>query len=256
MDKLTHILTLTLLVLYHTLAVAVAGKQDFDKECPQSRCSKDGPVVRFPFRLNSSAPKCGYGDLVLTCSGKNTVLRLPSSGEYNVTSINYKKSYLIVTRYSWTPCPWLHMAELNVTGSPFSFKSYPIWVSWLNCTDTITDASDHSDLAGPISCLSSQGHFIYVAIWDFEIDLLPSACTKMRNDSILVNPQVSVAKYFPDKKFKDQVHKTNVRPLVGLLWQDNLINCTVCEKKGSVCEFNTELKKSVCVSKGNVSNQH
>ncbi|KAJ4752667.1 Protein kinase family protein [Rhynchospora pubera] len=240
-------LAITLLLLYYTLGAPVLGKEYFPKECAPSSCSKDGPVVRFPFRLDSHAQYCGHGDLVLACSDKNTVLRLPS-GEYNVTSINYKKAYLTITRYSWTPCPWLHMAEPNVTGSPFS-NFYAPYVSWFNCTTMVPITSENVLLAGPISCLGSEGHFIYVAYWIFEVDLLPWTCTKIKNGSILRSPYVSDREYFPEMKLRDQVRATNAKPLVGLYWQDDLINCTICEKRGRSCAFNIQLKKSFCVSK-------
>jgi hypothetical protein len=66
-----------------------------------------------------------------------------------------------------------------------------------------------------------------------------------------LNPYVSA-----NDKFQDQVQETNVKPLVGLLWQDSLINYSICEKNRRVCEFNTELKKSVCSSQGNILDQH
>ncbi|KAJ4794357.1 Rust resistance kinase Lr10 [Rhynchospora pubera] len=181
-------LAITLLLLYYTLGAPVLGKEYFPKECAPSSCSKDGPVVRFPFRLDSHAQYCGHGDLVLACSDKNTVLRLPS-GEYNVTSINYKKAYLTITRYSWTPCPWLHMAEPNVTGSPFS-NFYAPYVSWFNCTTMVPITSENVLLAGPISCLGSEGHFIYVAYWIFEVDLLP--CMDLHQDKKWLYTEKSV----------------------------------------------------------------
>ena len=156
MASLTHMFAIALFISYYTPTILVLGKQRFLKDCPPLRCSKHGPIVRFPFRLDSHAPHCGYDTLILSCSGGNTVLTLPSSGDYNVTSIDYKKSMLAITRYSWTlNCSWSQIAEPNVIGSLF-IRPFPVDVSWLDC-------SDHGSRNRPIP--SQLGRFNSESDW-------------------------------------------------------------------------------------------
>ncbi|KAJ1688362.1 hypothetical protein LUZ63_019752 [Rhynchospora breviuscula] len=228
MAPFSHFLATTLCIPYLTLVILAHGKDSFTKECPPSRCSEEGPVVRYPFRLDFRAPHCGYGN--------NTVLRLPSSGVYNVTSIvyNYKiLPHLTITRYSWTPCPWRNIGILNLTGSPFS-RSSDMNVTWLDCPTELTSISN--DVAGPISCLSSNGRFTYVArtyppIWN-----IPTNCT-ITNTSYVF--------YFSD------FQEFDTRPQAKLYWHDyDVINCSACEENGHHCEPNLETRKSFCSVKG------
>jgi hypothetical protein len=64
-------------------AMAWDGK-DFFSYCPPSRCSKQGPEIRFPFRLESSGTSslCEAPDLKLECSGEDTILVHPSYAPY------------------------------------------------------------------------------------------------------------------------------------------------------------------------------
>ncbi|KAJ4768796.1 RING/U-box superfamily protein [Rhynchospora pubera] len=233
MAPFSHVLAITLTVLcipHLTLVILAHGKDNFAKECPPSSCSEEGPVVRYPFRLDSRPPHCGYDKFVLYCSGNNTALRLPFSGEYNVTSIDYIFSHLSITRYSWTPCPWRNIGILNLTGSPFSDFSY-MNVTWLDCPTVLTSISN--DVAGPISCLSSQGRFTYVAITDTPIWNVPANCTKTNTSHA----------YYGWGPWGFQ--EFDARPQALLYWEDyDVINCS--EENGHHCESNLETRKSIC----------
>ncbi|KAJ4749369.1 Protein kinase family protein [Rhynchospora pubera] len=233
MAPFSHVLAITLTVLcipHLTLVILAHGKDNFTKECPPSRCSEEGPVVRYPFRLDSRPPHCGYDKFVLSCSGNNTVLRLPFSGEYNVTSIGYKfPRRITITRYSWSPCPWRNIGILNLTGSPFSDFSY-MNVTWLDCPTVLTSISN--DVAGPISCLSSQGRFTYVAITYTPIWNIPTNCTKTNTSHAY---------------YGWGFQEFDARPQALLYWEDyDVINCSACEENGHHCEFNLETQKSIC----------
>ncbi|KAJ3704361.1 hypothetical protein LUZ61_008066 [Rhynchospora tenuis] len=231
MAPFSHVLamTLTLCIPHLTLVILAHRNDNFTKECAPSRCSEEGPVVRYPFRLDSRAPHCGYGNFVLSCSGNNTILRLPSSGEYNVTSIDYRFCYLTITRYSWTPCPWRNIGIPNLTGSPFSDIYNYLDVTWLDCPTVLTSISN--DVAGPISCLSTKGRFTYVTINYTPIWNVPTNCTKTNT---------SYAFYASD------LQEFGTRPQAELYWNDDVINCSACEEKGHHCESNLETRKSFC----------
>ncbi|KAK9939128.1 hypothetical protein M0R45_015836 [Rubus argutus] len=72
------------------------------EDCTETRCSSDGPAIRFPFRLKDRQPiHCGFPGFDLSCTKYNqtvnqTVLAMPSSSELYVTSINYTSQEIVV----------------------------------------------------------------------------------------------------------------------------------------------------------------
>ncbi|XP_078149950.1 rust resistance kinase Lr10-like isoform X2 [Carex rostrata] len=266
MAPLTHILAITLLIPYYTSTILVIGKQTNLKDCLPLRCSKHGPIVRYPLRLDTHAPHCGYDTLVLSCAGDNTVLSLPYSGDYNVTAIDYKNSMLAITRYSWTlNCSWSQISQPNVTDSLF-FSPSSVDLSWFDCSDYLTYFSEYEYLAGPISCLGSQDHFIYVAWAGTDNEEIPSTCTKTRNNTFFTGPQVPLQLntftndwyYYPSSlsEFQHMIGDFAERPVIALYWHHEMINCSMCEKKWWCrCEFDMETKKSFCrgISVGTIS---
>ncbi|RXI05145.1 hypothetical protein DVH24_006402 [Malus domestica] len=68
-------------------------------ECTESRCGDYGPPIRFPFRLREKQPShCGYPGFDLSCDrSNNTVLELPVSVKFFITSINYKSQLSVET---------------------------------------------------------------------------------------------------------------------------------------------------------------
>ncbi|KAG8053640.1 hypothetical protein GUJ93_ZPchr0001g31926 [Zizania palustris] len=73
--------------------------EDFFSHCPPSRCSQDGPEIRFPFRLNSSntPSSCGLPCMKLACSGQDTILDNKYLGmPYKVTAIDYRGGTLTI----------------------------------------------------------------------------------------------------------------------------------------------------------------
>lgn len=85
-------LLLLSLVSYGTGLATSWSDKDFFRYCPPSRCSKDGPEVRFPLRLEpSSLPSsCGPTGIELACSDHETILVHPVFGPCKVTSIDYR----------------------------------------------------------------------------------------------------------------------------------------------------------------------
>ncbi|XP_040361805.1 rust resistance kinase Lr10 [Rosa chinensis] len=61
------------------------------EDCKEARCSSDGPVIQFPFRLKGRQPvHCGYPGFDLSCTkDKETLLEMPSSSKLFVREINY-----------------------------------------------------------------------------------------------------------------------------------------------------------------------
>ena len=62
-----------------------------------SRCSDQGPAIRFPFRLQDQPENCGYPGFELSCTEKNqTIIDLPSSVKLSVKKINYRSREIVV----------------------------------------------------------------------------------------------------------------------------------------------------------------
>jgi Wall-associated receptor kinase galacturonan-binding len=251
MAPLTHMLAIALLISYYPPPILVLGKS---KDCLPLRCSEHGPTVRYPFRLDTHAPHCGYDTLVLSCSNGNTVLRLPFSGDYNVTAIDYKNTVISITRNSWTPnCPWSQLTEPNVTGSLFILP-WGVYLSWFDCPDKLTSFSKYEYVAGPISCRSSEGHFIYVADTSIDPADLPSTCPKTGESSMFTGPKYSNRDYgyspSSASEFQHVIRDFAKKPVIALYWNDTLINCNKCEKKRwHRCEFNLQTKRPFCQGK-------
>ncbi|KZV39515.1 hypothetical protein F511_19514 [Dorcoceras hygrometricum] len=99
-------------------------------DCTLSRCSFDGPEVRFPFRLKSRQPQhCGYNpgfDL------NETLLALPFSDNFRVVGIYYGLQE--ISLHSTMSCyPQLNLSASSFRMSPgYDLKSYTMF----NCSAT------------------------------------------------------------------------------------------------------------------------
>jgi hypothetical protein len=91
------------------MATTASGWDDHDffRHCPPSRCSKDGPEIRFPHRLESSntSSACRASCARLACSGQDTILHHPILGPCKVTSIDYKEAVINIIHLLPFPCP-------------------------------------------------------------------------------------------------------------------------------------------------------
>jgi hypothetical protein len=162
------------------LVFIVVGHGEGQNECPELRCGRHGPAVRFPFRLeNRHQDHCGLPGFNLSCSTRtnHTLLALPVSVYLFVKKIDYKSQVIHV--YDPYHCfPGL-LDRLNLSSSPFHFNQdgssgYSIFY----CTPKIHNSRFHR-----ISCLST-GPRTQVYATDLYGDLTyvvsdSSACTKM-----------------------------------------------------------------------------
>ncbi|XP_058182401.1 rust resistance kinase Lr10-like [Rhododendron vialii] len=87
-----------------------------------SKCSDDGPPIRFPFRLkNQHLSHCGYPGFDLSCSPNNTttVLDLPNSVKVLVTHIDYKSRLIHIKDPNG--CFPQQLQNLKLSSTPFNF---------------------------------------------------------------------------------------------------------------------------------------
>ncbi|XBJ05530.1 hypothetical protein VPH35_024289 [Triticum aestivum] len=178
-------------------ASAAWDDQDFFRNCLPSRCSKDGPEIRFPLRLDSSntSSSCGATCAKLACSGQATIMFHPLLGPCNVTAMNYTGTVLNITPPYLRVSPPAHTGHhctphYSRTGklvgcsrefTPGGITQYPVYddrggyYASSSATDTI---------AGPISCLSNKSHFSYLVATDGFMYDLPLDC-KVISDAVL-----------------------------------------------------------------------
>ncbi|CAN6582208.1 unnamed protein product [Malus baccata var. baccata] len=83
-----------LLVIFFATAINVVPSQaaadDHGADCPISRCRHDGPVIKFPFRLQDDPRHCGHPDFEVSCLENKTMIQLSSSsGLFAIQTIDY-----------------------------------------------------------------------------------------------------------------------------------------------------------------------
>ena len=189
-----------------TTASAAWDDQDFFRNCPPSRCSKDGPEIRFPLRLDSSntPSSCGATCAKLACSGQSTIMLHPLLGPCNVNSINYTGALLNITpltsactmiqnliSISSPPAADHHCtSHYSRTGmlvgcsrefTPSGITQYPVYD---DRGGYYASASAADTIAGPISCLSNKTHYSYLVATDAFMYDLPLDC-KVISDAAL-----------------------------------------------------------------------
>lgn len=187
-------------------------------KCKVSRCSDNGPAIRFPFWLKTIQPKhCGYPGFELSCNQKHqTVLELPSSVEVIVKRIHYKSQSILVSDPK--RCLPAQLPSLNLSASPFQFIGNDGNESPYNSFSLFNCSPPNRDLPFLVPCLSVPSYQVY-AIYDFySIRSYKSiSCVKIYNIS-------SVPPYIFEAD-----HQTNLQ----LAWLEP--NCTKCEAQSKMC---------------------
>ncbi|XP_062028929.1 RING-H2 finger protein ATL22-like [Rosa rugosa] len=127
--------------------------------CPRLACTSHSPSIQLPFRLaNRQLSSCGYAGFDLSCNNqKQTILTLPSSGNFIVQNINYKEQIVTINDpENCLPKRFLNGDHFNLTDSPLTFWTDTRNYTFLNCS-----AKDGT-LAASISCLSSDYYKVFL----------------------------------------------------------------------------------------------
>ncbi|MCL7034393.1 hypothetical protein MKW94_021864 [Papaver nudicaule] len=133
--------------------------------------------IRFPFYLKDRQPNyCGYHGFELSCtSNKKTVVELPLSGTFFVSSINYTSQSMEI--YDQNGCiPQRIIAGYNLSHTPFETQTYQTYTIF-NCSGDEEDRPEYKYTR--IDCLSSPSSIYKLfAINEggFIADYLPSNC--------------------------------------------------------------------------------
>ena len=102
--------------------------QSAANSCYVSPCAAGGQPIRFPFRLiDQQPPSCGYStDFDLSCNElKETILTLPSSGDFIVESISYTDQFMWINdrrQLHHQAVPW---QEIHSSRLAFSVLAWP-----------------------------------------------------------------------------------------------------------------------------------
>lgn len=190
-------------------------------QCMPSRCSKNGPAVRFPFRLRDRQPAhCGYPGFELSCRGKHTVLELPIPSKFFVESIDYKSQ--VIKLYDPEDClmgQLLKIHGFSVTPLGFfeAFRDYTMF----NCSVLERDLRYMA-----LPCLSGYGYQVFAVHSNDAVEELPLAyCTKMYHISSVPHEILAV-----DRKY---LRMNWTRP-----------DCSQCEAIGNGCRLNSNSTES------------
>uniref|UniRef100_A0A0D9UW04 non-specific serine/threonine protein kinase n=1 Tax=Leersia perrieri TaxID=77586 RepID=A0A0D9UW04_9ORYZ len=240
--------------------------QDFFRHCPVSRCSRDGPEIRFPHRLKSSntSSACGASCARLTCSGQNTILNHSFLGPCNVTSIDYKEAVMKIIPLVDTssPCPLQNLLIFNdeLTGSYYDscyqfsnicslHQVQPAKI--VRCSKEFTSPTndyDTGNVAGPISCLSDGSHFSYLVDARNKIYSLPLDC-KAISKAIIPIP-LSIYDKIDGTTFKQRAEMIISFSVTTVRWIDGYYiagDCTDCENQGRSCAFSLQRNQTFCM---------
>ncbi|XP_019195145.1 PREDICTED: RING-H2 finger protein ATL22-like [Ipomoea nil] len=172
------------LIIFFTvlLPLLAAGFDD----CPETRCRKHGPPIRFPFKLKHiHAQHCGYPGFELFCDDSgNTVMELPHALKLHVQMIHYESQHILL----FDPHGCLFgktLLYLNLSQSPFQYSSATLTnYSLFNCSASNNPENFDVD-QGLISCIGVPGHSIFAIPSYQSIDEFPSpSCLKFRETTI------------------------------------------------------------------------
>ncbi|KAJ4770369.1 Protein kinase family protein [Rhynchospora pubera] len=214
------------------IAAAWSDYDEFFYKCPPTSCSKDGPQIRFPYRLSTSPPSCGAIGMELSCSGNDTILQLPNIGTCKVLDIFYSGGLIKVDLgEAFSFCEYQKVSPINFTTAVYQIPRFDTTSeNMISCTADLVNKSDYpfNYYDGPVTCFSNSSQLVYFADGGEYLQGLPSFCTVLLNN-------ISLPIHYLDKKDID--HKSNESVYVTLTWFVHGITekCIACEGAGKNC---------------------
>ncbi|XP_073135722.1 putative RING-H2 finger protein ATL21A isoform X2 [Henckelia pumila] len=208
--------TFSILIIFSIPTQSVAS-------CKPESCDIDlGPEVRFPFRLTRQPVRCGYPGFELSCnSKKETILKLPVSGEFRVNSIDYISQTLSMRDPG--PCLPIRIPGFDPSGTPFRgahAKNY----TFFNCSSGRVETTG-AHAWEPVRCLSGRNYTVLATSpLSPEEVRVPPTCRRIAN--------AWVPGYINGSWSSDW------REDFDLQWSDPA--CSDCENQGRVCGFKND----------------
>ncbi|KAL6979456.1 RING-type E3 ubiquitin transferase [Sarracenia purpurea var. burkii] len=177
--------------------------------CSPSSCGDAGPAIRFPFRLkNQQDDRCGYPGFDLSCNNQSqTVLTLPSAGEFTVNRIDYSNQWIFINDPD--SCLPERIQNFSLSGSQFK-GAFRRNYTFFNCSETVWSV--------PVMCLGSSNYSV-IALVDYSAgDFVPPSCRNLSTVSVPV-----------------QLSSVNPSEDLQLTWK--VPNCRACEGTGRSCGY-------------------
>ncbi|KAK4365485.1 hypothetical protein RND71_016843 [Anisodus tanguticus] len=231
--ELKLMINIIIIILFFFLNFIPAYSVDV---CNPTSCSEMGigPEIRFPFRLKSRQPdRCGFPGFDLSCNERGqTIITLPSSGDFLVTAIDYSAQSIIL--YDPDFCLVKRLMDFNLTNSPFRAahqRNYSI----VRCTSDDWLSYPNYQVAIQLYCLgiSSRNQVILAMPPSMYEQEKPIGCK-------LMNPRVSVSLQLEDTQFWS--------PMVGLVLTWSEPGCRICENEGKLCGFKSDTGSDIACS--------
>ncbi|KAJ6760291.1 RING/U-BOX SUPERFAMILY PROTEIN [Salix purpurea] len=223
------VISSTSLFLILISCVNIAATQNV---CPETVCSHNEPVIRYPFRIrNRQSKSCGYPGFEISCGSYNeTILELPFSGKFVVQAIDYDRQEIWINDQE--NCLADRILSLNLSGSPFHGLNQQFFMLF-NCSPF-----DYSKYGlNPIACLSGYTYTVFATSssrFGFFLQNGISSCNFIR----LVYVPVNWPLY-------QQILSTDFSEDLRLTWEKP--RCGKCESGGGRCAgLKTNSSEVVC----------
>jgi hypothetical protein len=257
MDLPQFLVTLLLVCLltFESYVDAASEEQDFLQTCSSHQCSKDGPEIRFPFRLLSHPPSCGAPGMQLSCSGDDTILHHPVLGSCKVTAIYYRHRVINVIPLvePSMQCPLQKLISANLATDVYKQPQSSQVTTLVRCSRYFI-ARDPYNIVGPASCLSNNtSQFWYLGSVSAYISDLPRDCMAVsKGIPIPFTYDKHGRKNSDEFTFKERGNAVIKFGETTFTWHLNNITdaCQRCEHEGRQCGFSTQRRQAFCMHHG------
>ncbi|KAJ8621728.1 hypothetical protein MRB53_030257 [Persea americana] len=155
--------------------------------CGPLSCSREGPLIRFPFRIKDLQPHhCGYPGFDLSCKGNDTTIHIPSlpQQELFVRRIDYKLQKLVIS----DPNDCLYGLLFNTTNnlssspsSPFHYYSGPDSYTLVRCSRNVDFGIWYTT---PVPCLGDLEHDVFAVSTSRPVESLAVSCQPIKTVEI------------------------------------------------------------------------
>ncbi|GJN37676.1 hypothetical protein PR202_gb26656 [Eleusine coracana subsp. coracana] len=247
---------LLLSFLNHGSYLATASyDEDFFKSCPPHRCNKEGPEIRFPFRLSTQSSYCGVPGMELSCFGNDTILNHPVLGACKVTLIYYRRRFMNVIPLEETlaHCQIQKFISKNLSTNVYSPQTIGAAIL-LGCSSDSISTNQYG-IVGPISCFGINNkarRFMYLVPPYTYISVLPLDC-------VVISKGIPMPYTF-NKYGLSAFNIPNIREMenrmingeTAFTWYASNITsvCQRCENEGRHCGFSSQRGQAFCQHNG------
>lgn len=215
-------------------------------DCSISRCSAEGPPVRFPFRLRPiQNSRCGYPQFDISCSNQTqlTTLTLPGSGAFQVTRIDYKAQTLLIKDPNNCLPKRLLAHPFSLHDTPFIVRGGSKNYTFLNCSSSQTTSTFS---VTSISCLSSGEYTVYAVPSSAYYASAPVAAPTSSSSPPELCSVISTALVPRGVTYEWEINMGGSvsRGGVALTWWQP--DCRDCEARNKNCGLDTDTRQIVC----------